>query len=98
MKVTIDTKEDSHADIKKVLAILSHMINQKEESSISNFNNDTVKEKKNVDTTNMMSMFGSTKESVKEVADTPPDFSSLMDLTNVSNEKKDDDKAKIEFF
>jgi hypothetical protein len=28
MKITIDTKEDSHEDIKKILALLSQMVNK----------------------------------------------------------------------
>jgi hypothetical protein len=28
MKITIDTKEDSHTEIKKVISLLSHLINQ----------------------------------------------------------------------
>jgi hypothetical protein len=106
MKITIDTKEDSHDDIKKVMQILTHMVGHKDESSVMTFNepstsDDSLEPKKELDTTNMMSMFGSEKseEEVKEIADTAPDFTSLMDLTRGSEEKKEnDDEAKIEFF
>lgn len=94
MKVTIDTKEDSHEDIKKVLQILMQVINQKDQGDFLTKSNDSV------DTTNMMSMFGSSSNETikqKDVPNTPPDFTSLMNLVN-SKEKKEDEVYKVEFF
>lgn len=122
MKVTIDTKEDSHEDIKKVLHILNQIIHYKEPSSVgSSLQTPTEK----VDTTNLMSMFGSDSSSPASSAtsslpstpapsdtleipqsqgatslgipvqdDTPPDFSSFLNLTK-KEEKKE---PKVEFF
>ena len=92
MKVTIDTKEDSHEDIRKVLGILTHILENKPNTNDSSnlvnipnssnaINNSNVSNPSNVnnpsnvsnsygvyssepkkeiaDTTNMMSMFGS---------------------------------------
>ena len=110
MKVTIDTKEDSHEDIQKVLHILTNLLEKKNFSTSSDPSS-----LPSTNTTNLMGMFDSpsdnseTKESAtpmsmfanpetqnKEVSDTPPDFSSFLNLGNKEEEKKDE--PKIEFF
>jgi hypothetical protein len=64
MKITIDTKEDSHEDIKKVLNLLHHLTKNKEVEIINNeqatnadsnsgfmnmFSDNTIEEKKGVE-------------------------------------------------
>ncbi|MBU0615567.1 MAG: hypothetical protein KJ601_05725 [Nanoarchaeota archaeon] len=36
MKITIDTKEDSHEDIRKVIAMLNHLVSGSDQPSYSN--------------------------------------------------------------
>ncbi len=124
MRITIDTKEDSHEDIKQILNILSNIIQSKDQSSVT--------KSVSVDTTNMMSMFESNTpeqlttpvqseeltansesnqeqvvpmsmfsnpEPKKEVADTPPDFTSLLNLAkSKQNQEKDDEEPKVQLF
>ena len=94
MKITIDTQVDTHEDIKKVLHILTSILDQKGEPS---YLNTTPAE--TVDTTNLMSMFGDTSAAPqKEIPDTAPDFTSFLNLTR--NQRKDDEnnQPKVEFF
>ena len=90
MKISFDTQTDSFEDIKKVMQILSGIIARKEGSiSIDS----STENKAPVDTTNLMSMFGDSSSSApaqSAVPDTPPDFSSFLNLTkNASLEKKE---------
>ncbi|MDP3990359.1 MAG: hypothetical protein Q8Q01_04090 [archaeon] len=87
MKITIDTKHDSHDDIMKVMEILKHFVKKEEKTEI-------------VDTTNMMSMFSdNTYQSEKKIIpDTPPDFTSFLNLAQGKREDKRNDEPKIEFF
>ena len=92
MKVTIDTKEDSHEDINKIFQILVSILEKKglnEHHSTS----------ETVDTTNIMNMF-STEQPQKEIPDTPPDFSSLIKLTREGSRKSTNSNTdpKIEIF
>lgn len=90
MKITIDTKEDSHEDIQKVLHILTNIIQNKESSTTQhNF------PEPQPDTTNLMSMFAN-PEPQKEVPNTPPDFGAFLNLANKEEEKKED--SGIELF
>ena len=108
MRITIDTKEDSHEDIKQILNILSNIIQNKGQTVIS----------ETVDTTNMMSMFGDSNqeknstqeepatpmsmfanpEPKKEVADTPPDFTSLLNLAKSNENQDEDEEPKVQLF
>tara|TARA_Y100000310_G_scaffold317846_1_gene371205 strand:- start:23629 stop:23853 length:225 start_codon:yes stop_codon:yes gene_type:complete len=74
MKITIDTKEDSHEDIQKVVEILQHFSKKSEP----------------VDSTNMMNMFSEQEPEPQATEETPPDFTSFLNL------KKDD--KDIQFF
>ena len=91
MKLTIDTQQDSYEDIKKVLHILTSIIQQKEGNIQTNFNSPG-----NTDTTNLMSMFDDTAVS-KSVPDTPPNFSSFLNLTKKPEEIKKE-RPEIEFY
>jgi len=110
MRITIDTKEDSHEDIKQVLNILSNIIRNKDQTAIN----------EPVDTTNMMSMFGNSNQETtstqeesssstpmsmftnpepqKEVVDTPPDFTSLLNLAKSNKNQDEDEEPKVQLF
>ena len=88
MKLTIDTKEDSHEDIRKVMQVLQHMLEGKQTSI------QTTEPTPQVDTTNMMNMFGLTPTEQK-AEDTAPDFNAFLNLVEKKEEKED---PKIEFF
>lgn len=84
MKLTIDTQADTFEDIKKVMCILSGIIERKELGVV---NSNYTPESKPTDTTPLMSMFSDTP-SAPSVPDTPPDFSSFLNLTKKQEEKK----------
>ena len=91
MKLTIDTKHDTHDDIRKVLHILTHLLERKEETATlgsGNVNSPTTSEP--ADSGNLMSMFANPGENKETENDTAPDFSGFMNLVN----KKDDDEEK----
>ncbi len=111
MKLTIDTKHDTHEDIRKVLHILTHFLENKGTISTNttleaSSNTEPVKE---VDSSNMMSMFANpspntetapeTREASSDVA---PNFNSFLNLVDKENpemeNKEDESKQKIEFF
>lgn len=87
MKLTIDTQVDTHEDIRKVLQILTSIL-EKKDSPVSTAS---------ADTTDLMSMFGDQKGTV-ETKGSPPDFSSFLNLSSLKKEDKDDDKAEIEYY
>ncbi|MBU0470800.1 MAG: hypothetical protein KKA62_01855 [Nanoarchaeota archaeon] len=89
MKITIDTQTDTLEDIKKVVHVLSNMLERKGESL-------KVTETEPIDTTPMMGMFADNSE---EQTDTPPDFSSFLNLAENEEVKKEEKSPpKIEFF
>ena len=81
MKLTIDTQSDTFEDIKKVMHILSGIIERKE---IGGMSSNYAGENKPTDTTNLMNMFNA----APAVPDTPPDFSSFLNLTKKQEEKR----------
>jgi len=98
MQITIDTQKDTYEDIRKVLHILTHII-EKKESPVGLSSNYGSEQKESTDSTNLMSMFANPSQgsSGKEnVPDTPPDFSNFMNLVDKKEEKKD--VPKIQFF
>ncbi len=85
MKITIDTQHDTYEDIKKVLHILSGIIDKRELGEVSS--NYSAQSLAPVDTSNLMNMFDAPAStaanvSVKEVPNTPPDFSSFLNITS----------------
>ena len=80
MKITIDTKEDSFEDIKKVLNILTSILERKDLSAPP------------VDTTDLMTMFSNSDQPKEDKA---PDFSSFLNLANKKEEKKDIPKIEF---
>ncbi len=94
MKITIDTKEDNHEDIKKVIALLNGMIGN---SSGIYSNQPTASTP--ADSTNLMSMFGDESASQpSSTSNTAPNFGSFLNL--VDGKKKEDPKGipKIEMY
>ena len=84
MKISIDTQTDTFEDIKKVMHILSGIIERKEMGIASS---NYASENKPTDTTTLMSMF-SDAPAAPPVPDTPPDFSSFLNLTKKQEERK----------
>lgn len=97
MKITIDTQVDTYDDIKKVLHILTGIIEKKDVTIQSNFTSRSSYPSSNTDTTSMMNMFDD--EQKKDVPDTPPNFNSFLNLVNKKpEEKKRDINYKVEIF
>ena len=98
MKVTIDTKEDSHEDMYKILHILNSILEKK--GSADNFDR-SGHSVNTVDTAPMMNMFDdnpspSVPSSSMAATDKAPDFSSFLSLTK--NYEKKDEKPRLEYF
>ncbi|HLD01076.1 MAG TPA: hypothetical protein VJC39_04990 [Candidatus Nanoarchaeia archaeon] len=107
MKVTIDTKEDSQEDIRKVFHLLKEILNNtKPETFKSTLSEST-------DSAALMKLFSNENtsslgltsqvnpsETIREVPDTPPNFSSFINLTreNKVEYKNSDIKNRKEFF
>ncbi len=66
MKITIDTKEDSHHDIKKVISMLNHLINNSETPTYSNQPTNLF------ENPNSFGQTEQTSESTPEIPKTPP--------------------------
>jgi hypothetical protein len=101
MKLTIDTKHDTHDDIRKVLHILTHILENKNPglSSETNLTSETSSSSTSelADSSNLMSMFGDNSSTEnKETPDKAPDFSSFMNLVDKKDE--DQEKPKLQFF
>ena len=84
MRVTIDTKEDSHEDIVKVLEILTRLLQQKNQSGES------------VDTTTLMSMFGTSPENKEKVA-SATNSGTILPVAKKQTELKEP-PSKIEYY
>jgi len=107
MKITIDTQTDTYEDIKKVLHILTGIIEKKDSplhsnfasasSSLSSYSSNGLGSSDNSNTSSMMNMFD---DEPKEIPDTPPNFNSFLNLVD---QKKDEPKTesnnwKVEYF
>ena len=109
MKLTIDTKHDTHDDIRKVLHILTHLLQEKERSISSNVGlssertinsssaTNTTPASEPADSSNLMSMFANPGEKKEPETDTAPDFSNFMNLVNKKEDDKEE-KPKLQFF
>ena len=87
MKLTIDTQVDTHEDIRKILQILTSILEKKDSSPPAA-----------ADTTNLMSMFSEdSQKGTIETKGSAPDFSSFINLTSPKKENNDDD-SKIEYY
>ncbi|MEK6853431.1 MAG: hypothetical protein AABX64_01990 [Nanoarchaeota archaeon] len=84
MKLTIDTQVDTHEDIRKVLQILTSILEKKDSSASPA-----------ADTTNLMGMFSDEQKGTVETKGNAPDFSSFLNLTQKSEKK---DKPQLEYY
>ncbi len=84
MKLTIDTQVDTHEDIRKILHILTSILEKKDSSASPA-----------TDTTNLMGMFSDEQKGTVETKGSAPDFSSFLNLTQKSEKK---DKPQIELY
>ena len=94
MKITIDTKHDSHDEIKKVLQILHHIVEERGVDKPSAVSSEPV------NTTNMMNMFDTPTQNaapVEEKKDLGANFSSFLHLAHKKRDQGPDEQ-KIEFF
>ncbi len=89
MKITIDTQQDSYEDIRKVLHILTQILERKGETGLSGMGTAT-------DTTNLMSMFDSSAGGIGGVgAAKTTDANSLL---NLSKPEKKEELAGVEVY
>lgn len=87
MKITIDTQVDTHEDIRKILQILTGILEKKEINQTA-------------DTTSMMGIFNDNPvndSAAEKSPDTPPDFSAFLNLASKKAEKKEE-QPRIEYF
>lgn len=84
MKLTIDTQVDTHEDIRKVLHILTSILER----------NNNPMPSQTTDTTNLMSMFNSPTGTV-ETSGKAPDFTSFLSLAEKKAEKKDEPRVEL---
>ena len=108
MKITIDTQTDTYEDIKKVLHILTGIIEKKDStvqsnfssssSSLSSYSSNNVVNSTHSNTASMMNMFDD--EPAKEIPDTPPNFNSFLNLVDQKKEepKRESNNWKVEYF
>jgi len=68
MKITIDTKEDSHAEIKKIIRMLSSLVGSEEiMSNQGDVFSDDSEESSEQKSPGVFSMFGSTEEQSEDI-------------------------------
>ena len=98
MKVTIDTKEDSYEDLKKVLHLIADILQKKGETgfgSTSSFSSSSASQTA-TDTAPLMSMFDETASaSSSSTKDVAPDFSSFLNLTKPIEKKESMPRVEI---
>lgn len=92
VKITIDTKEDTPEDIRKVMVLLHNLV----QGGGGAHNNTSTP----ADTTNLMSMFGDDSAPASETSGSAPNFGSFLNLVDKKRElsKKYLDEPKIEFY
>ena len=89
MKITIDTKEDSHTEIRKIIKMLSSLVGEKEVMSNQSdmfSNDDSDKE----ESTGMFNMFSQDKPEILEDSETTDS------KTTTDEEKPEDDNKKTD--
>lgn len=103
MKLTIDTQVDTQEDIKKVLFILTNILEKNNNFSSHSFGSGSFGNSSNptqaADTAALMSMFGDNSapatEAVKD-PNAPPELTSFFNAINEKEQKKEE--PKIEYF
>ncbi len=66
MKISIDTKEDTHEDIRKVIKMLQHLVGESSYSNTPNIFDDSVPSETPTATNAFINMFGDTAKEPKE--------------------------------
>lgn len=97
MKLTIDTQVDTHEDIKKVLFILTNILeknNNLSSNSFGSFGNSS-NPAQAADTSALMSMFGDSSAPAKD-PNAPPELTAFFNAISEKEQKKDE--PKIEYF
>lgn len=99
MKITIDTKEDNHEDIRKVISLLSNLIGSGGGEIYTNqgINQNTSAP---TDSTNLMSMFGDAPTTTAPTAgnDSAPNFGSFLNLVDQKSGTAKKEEHRIEFY
>ena len=96
MKVTIDTKEDSYDDLKKVLHLIADILQKKGETGMGNVSGFSSSQQttSTTDTSNLMSLFDDPISATGTSAgqsmgkDIAPDFSSFLNLAKLPEKKE----------
>ncbi len=89
MKITIDTKHDSHDEMQHAIDILTNIIRKQQRQ---------VPAAAPVESPGMMNMFAEpSPEPVEAKPDTAPDFTSFLNLAKNAQQEKDAD-PKVELF
>jgi|SRR3989344_1582470 len=97
MKLTIDTQVDTHEDIRKILHILTSILEKKDSSLVTGSVLGSALS--GSDTTSLMSMFSEdAPKGTVETKGAAPDFSSFLNLAAQKTEKKNLDNPKIELY
>ncbi len=102
MKLTIDTQVDTHEDIKKVLFILTNILekNNNLNSNSGGLGSSFGNSNQTADTAALMSMFGEDSSSANEAPakdpNAPPELTSFFNAISEKEQKKNE--PKIEFF
>ena len=87
MKITIDTKEDSHTEIRKIIRMLSSLVEEKEVmSNQSDLFSDDDSDKE--ESTGMFNMFGQDKSETLTESETS-DSETTTDEEKLGEDKKD---------
>ena len=98
MKLTIDTQVDTHEDIKKVLFILTNILEKNSSLSNNSFGSgfgNSSNPAQAADTSALMSMFGDSSAPAKD-PNAPPELTAFFNAISEKEQKKDE--PKIEYF
>jgi hypothetical protein len=95
MRLTIDTKQDSHDEIKHAIEILNQVLTRKGHTYAPTVSPEATPEA----TTDMMSMFSdNTPVPTETPTESAPDFTSFLNLTNEDTKEEPTEDAKVEYF
>ena len=98
MIITINTKEDSHDDIQKVIKMLQHLVGEHPVSNRPDLFGDSSETETTIGENNLMGMFdsGPTASTDTPTTDASTSTGTATETTSeVSEEKKDDDIPEV---
>ena len=90
MKITIDTKEDSSEEIKKVIQILSHFVKEEVKTNTDLFSNEQSE-------SSFANVFSEPEEKKEPESGTLPDFSGFNNLVEESKKEEKDSPQVISY-